>query len=399
MKSVVITGVGTCGAYGVGQASVVDALASGTCEPAEVDRGAGFHLEESARNALLVDLTQLSPWLPGLTARRMSPPSRMAVAAARMALEAASLAKEDLVLERTSVCLGVAFGATSYSVKLMDQILDEGPQNVAPFFFMESVANAHAGQVAIALGAAAPNVTITQREASGLLAVIEGWTQLQTGQCDRALVGSADEMAPLAHAVLDRFGALSRSEKTQPYGTERDGFVASEGSTVWVLEEESAARERGAEILGRIVCGVRANDPSASAVGWGRGAAPLANAVRRGLARHDVSLDSIDCVVAGASGSRAGDRLEARLLRELWPSERPSVVAPKAIVGEYGGGFLASCPLPLGPQLELAPLGYALDPELDPGLAHGVTLDRKQRVLCSALAAGGSAAWLLLEGV
>jgi len=83
---IVLTGVGTCGVYGVGSASARAALAAGRCAASEVDRSGGLHLEDSARTALLVDLASLAPWLPGMTARRMSPPSRMAVAAARMAL-------------------------------------------------------------------------------------------------------------------------------------------------------------------------------------------------------------------------------------------------------------------------------------------------------------------------
>ncbi len=61
--------------------------------------------------------------------------------------------------------LGVSFGPSSITEKLLEQILCGDPQEASPSLFMESVANAPAGQVAMALDLRGPNAAIAQRKA------------------------------------------------------------------------------------------------------------------------------------------------------------------------------------------------------------------------------------------
>ena len=345
MTNVVVTGMGAVGSFGTSRTELAQVLERAEAPLSAIDDCQGFCRPGGARQAHLTDLKQLAPWLPGLSARRMSPPSKMAVASARIAFDDAGLDPASLVQERAAVALGVAFASTHYTVQILNQIADSGPESVAPFLFMESVANAHAGQVAIALGLRGPNLTVTQREASGLFALLEAHDWIANGQSEVVLAGAVDEMAPIAHTVLDRLGALSSGEREQalPFASGRDGFVASEGCALWVLESEEHAATRGAKVLARFVGGVRANDPTASAVGWGTGSARLARSLERGLARFDLGPTDFDRIVSGASGSRAGDRLEAEVLRKFFGADdMPAVLAPKATVGEYGGGFLAA---------------------------------------------------------
>ena len=45
----------------------------------------------------------------------------------------------------------------------------------------------------------------------------------------------------------------------------------------------------------------------------------------------------VDAVICGANGSRAGDALEAALLKRVWGSKPlPALLAPKAVLGELG---------------------------------------------------------------
>ena len=75
----------------------------------EVDRSAGYHAADSSRLAAQVSKLDLARWLPPAEARRLSVPSRYAVAAARMALEEAGL--PSLAGRRVAVVLATAFGA------------------------------------------------------------------------------------------------------------------------------------------------------------------------------------------------------------------------------------------------------------------------------------------------
>jgi len=333
----------------------------------------------------------------------MSPPSRFAVVAARMALRSASL-EDDRAGSDTAVFLSTAFGPASFSEKLYRSIVTEGPETASPFLFTECVANAPAAQVAIACGARGPSVTSVQREASALVALGHGASEVRSGRSSRALVGVVDELPPLAHAILDRYGALARASPTwpeaaRPYDRHRNGFAASEGATMLLLEEEKAARDRGARPLARVrACG-GGFDPTASRVGWGTGVVALREGLRRFLERAGVGPGDLGLVVSGASGSVAGDRLEAGVLRSVFEvGPLPKVLAPKGVTGEYGGGFLASVALaaerrPFGP-----PVGFAeADPDLGIVPHAGGPLPPDGLVLALSLAAGGGASWALLE--
>jgi 3-oxoacyl-(acyl-carrier-protein) synthase len=394
--------MGTVGSSGAGVSALAQALASGTPSFGLVDRTARLHEEGGARSASLAAELDLTAWVPGSAARRMSAPSRFAVAAAKMAL--AQSGGEAAAREPTAVVLSTSFGPSSFTERLLRSLESEGPEAASPFLFTECVANAPAAQVAISCSATGANITVVQREAGPLLAVARGAAEVAAGRTPRALVGVVDEMPPLAHAILDRFGALARpdgpgGERARPFDRWRHGFVAAEGATVVVLEDEAAAVARGAEVLTRVRAWGSAFDPTASRVGWGKGHASLGRAVRRGLDRARLHPHHIDRIVSGASGSVGGDRLEGRTLLEAWGgAPLPVVLAPKGVTGEYGGGFLAAA-LVASSAAQLGPTAGFEEPDPEIGITphRGGPLSAASRALVMALASGGACAWLVLE--
>jgi 3-oxoacyl-[acyl-carrier-protein] synthase II len=404
VREVVVTGLGTVGAFGEGLGALAGALGRGEPILTEVDRSGGFHLPRSARTAALATEVDLSHRVSRRDARRMSRPSRYAVAAARAALEKARVETGDEPDPSTAVNLATAYGPSLFTLLLLDQMIDDGPEGMSPFYFTECVANAAASQIAIQCRLSGPNVTICQREAGPLVAVARGASDIRAGRVRRALSGSAEEMPPVLHGHLDRFRALARpsgerGECARPFDAHRDGFLAAEGATVLVLEDAEVAREREARALARVAAWGGAFDPTASSVGWGDGAAVLAGALRQTLERFDIAIDGIDAIVSGASGSRAGDRLEARMLREIWTDvEMPPVLVPKAVTGEYGGAFVGGAIAALHghPFGRVAALREP-DPDLGVVPHDGSTLPGIRRVLVTCLAAGGASAWLVLE--
>jgi beta-ketoacyl ACP synthase len=234
----------------------------------------------------------------------------------------------------------------------------------------------------------------------------------------------------LLQALFDRFGTLARGAgdvppRARPFDRERDGFLTGEGAAVVLLEQDAVRTARGGQVQARLLGGGEAFDPTASRCGWGTGHERLGHALRRTLERCGLAPADVDLVVSGASGARDGDRLEALTLRSAWEAASrddgrtaplPPVVAPRGFLGLLGGGVLAAAVLLTGEAwnghgrpLELGPsAGFAsVDPELGlsphgggplpppgdrPGRAPG-----PPRVLVQIIAAGGTAAWLLLE--
>lgn len=395
----VVTGAGAVSSAGLGIEPLAAALAAGVPTSSPIERLDALPPRAGAGPALAhrVKVTDFGEWLSPREARRMSPPSRWAVVACRQALAAAGLAVPEEVDPATGVALSTAYGAPSVTQALLDQLLAEGPEAMSPFHFMESVANAPAGQAAIHCRAGGPNHTVCQREAGPVAALGRAAGEIAVGRAERVLAGAVEEMTPLLYSVLDRFGAVA--PVARPFDRRRRGFVPAEGATVLLVEDEAAARRRGVEPRARLAAWGGLFDPTAPAVGWGTGAAALAAGLARGLARFGLAAGDVDLVVSGAAGSRGGDRLEAAVLARLFAGgPRPPVLAPKAVTGEYAGGFLAA-PLAALAGLPLAATAGFAEPDPELGLVphDGSPLGAVRRLLVTSLAAGGGGAWVVLE--
>ncbi|HUC44416.1 MAG TPA: beta-ketoacyl synthase N-terminal-like domain-containing protein [Candidatus Sulfotelmatobacter sp.] len=396
----VVTGAGAIGAWGVERRALHGALAAGHPLARRVEGTPDAATVPAAACAALVPVLDLSPWLAPAHARRMAMTSRWSVAAARMAVEEARPGPRDG--GRTAVVMATAFGSVWFTERLVRQVLDEGPQAAQPFYFSECVANAAAGQVAIAEGARGANVTIAQREAGPLIALSQAAAEVREERAEAALAGAVDEMSPLLHRLLDRYralarGAAGRAEAPRPFDLRRDGVLAGEGAAVLLVEPAATARARGARTLARIRGTGSAFDPTATESDWGEGVETLAAALHRTLRRAGVAPEEIAGIVSGASGARRGDALEGKVLRSAWSGRTlPPIVAPKAVVGEYGGGILACALAALdgasfGRPTQLTEHDPQMGIDLHTGsIPHGP-------ILVSALAAGGAAAWVVMD--
>lgn len=392
MSGLAITGVGAVTSSGAGIESIEAALRGRATPPLDVDRSAGYHRPGASRRAYVASGVDLDGWVSPLAARRMCPASRYAVAAARQAAVGAG----SEVLDDCAVILSTAYGAADVTERLLRQIILDGPEAASPALFTESVANAPAAQVALGLKARAANITITQRQAGPALALRRAAAELAAGRCAQIVVGAVDELNPILHAVLDRFGALARPDENgvevaRPFDARRSGFVAGEGAVV-VFAERDPDEKRVIARATRTGC---AFDPAAPRTSWPSDPARLVEVLRMSLGDE---LADIDLVVSGGSGSPAGDRFEGRLLRRLFDGSPPPVLAPKGILGEHGGAQLGGAIAVLGGASCGPTAGFAeTDPEIGLTPYDGAPLAPPRKVLMTCLAAGGAAAWAVLE--
>ncbi len=403
-STVVVSGLGTVSAAGCGREPAAAALRDSRTLWTEVDRSGGYHRRRGSRLAALTAGLDFSPWLAPAAARRMSQPSRLAVTAAKMSLEDADLELDGDEDPPTAVVVSNAHGPTSILEKILAQSFSQGPLAVSPALFTESVANAPAAQVAISCRARGPNLTVIQRDAGALIAITQAAAEIAAGRVSRALVIAVDELTPLLHAVLDRFNGLATAgedgeETARPFDRRRTGAIAAEGATALVLEPEDAVRERGGRVLARLRSGTSVFDPGAPRSGWSRDPETLAESSRRFLTQTGLAPEDFDAVVSGTAGTFGGDRLEAKVLRALWGDrELPPVLVPKAVLGDHGGALLTGAVLAIE-GVELGPTpGFAeIDPDLGVVPHDGRRLESPSRLLATAVAAGGAAAWLVIE--
>ena len=130
--------------------------------------------------------------------------------------------------------------------------------------------------------------------------------------------------------------ALSGSGISRPFDVDRDGFCASEGAGVLVLEEAGHAAARGARVYAEVAgLGSTADGHHITAPSPG-GAGALA-CMRQALADAGVEPSAVTHVNAHGTSTPLNDATEAAVIAELFGPARPAVTAIKGVTGHSLG--------------------------------------------------------------
>jgi len=194
-------------------------------------------------------------FIPAREARRMDRYEQFALAAAKEALEHSGLEITPENASRVGVIVSSAIGGISSFEDGTQTVRENGPRRVNPFLIPMLMPNGAAGLIGITHGMQGPAFSIASACASGIDALGVAWMMLKKGMIDAAISGASEStVTPTAVAAFDRLGAMTRRSENvpQPFDANRDGLVMGEGSAVLVLERESFAVERGADILAEL---------------------------------------------------------------------------------------------------------------------------------------------------
>ncbi len=181
-----VRGLGLVGGFGCGAEALGAALAAGAPPP--------------ARRA---DPEPLDRFLPRRTLRRVDHFSRLALLGAHLALEDAGLLGGDR--SRLGVVVATGYGPSATTFGFLDSVLDGGDACASPTLFSNSVHNAAAAHLSIALGATGPCLTVSQFETSVASALLSAAGWLAEGRVDAVLFGGVDEAGPVLAYCWERF--------------------------------------------------------------------------------------------------------------------------------------------------------------------------------------------------
>ncbi|HZM20244.1 MAG TPA: beta-ketoacyl-ACP synthase II [Anaerolineales bacterium] len=318
MERVVITGMGTLnplgltveeswknvinGVSGVGPITLFDS------SPLNVHFAAEVKYFEPAK------------YMDAKEARRRDRYEQLGAAAAKDALASSGLEITDANAGRIGVLVASAVGGIT---SLQDAVITnytEGPRRVSPFLIPMLMPNGAAGMIAIDNQIKGPCFSVASACASGSDAIGTAFLMLKAGMIDAALAGAAEvTVCSTGVAAFDRVGAMSRrnedySMAPQPFDKNRDGLVMGEGAAVLVLERESHAKARGANILAELAGYGATADAFHVTAPHEKGEGGSA-AMRMALDSALANVDELGYINAHGTGTQLNDQSETRAVK------------------------------------------------------------------------------------
>lgn len=207
-----------------------------------------------------------------------------------------------------------------------------------------------------------PQSTINTACASSGQAIGQALHGIRRGDADVMLAGGADSLAGVLYlAAFCLLGAVSvRNDDpkaaSRPFDKGRDGFVASEGAAMVVLEEREHALQRGATIYGELL-GYGDTGNAYRVTDLPEDGSGIILAMEEAARDGGVDLGKIDYINAHGTSTPLNDRIEAMAIDKVFTSRgfSPLVSSTKSSIGHLisaaGGVELAFCALSVRDQI------------------------------------------------
>lgn len=194
--TVAICGIGMVGGFGRGVSALERALSGGPIEPTLLCLPT--REGEIQVPCLTADTARLADFMPTRTLRRMSHYIRLGLLAAVDAMTDAGILETDR-RGRLGVIVATGHGATGNNYAFQYPFEDQEEICGSPTRFSNSVHNAAAAYISIALKEMGPNHSITHEDLSFPSALLTAVAWLRQRRVDAVLVGGVDELSH-AHA-------------------------------------------------------------------------------------------------------------------------------------------------------------------------------------------------------
>ncbi len=398
-RRVLITGLGAVTPLGVGVATLHDRWGAGECG---IIDGAGACSTFAPGEHLSVK-----------EVRRLDRFSQLAMVASGEAVAQAGW-QAELPYDplRVGCVIATGIGGIGTVESTHDVMRDRGAKMVSPLGVPQYMPNAAAASVSMKHGLRGQSFGVVSACASGGHALGLAMRMIQYGDADAVLAGGSEAtLTEFAFACFNAMQALSPTGTSRPFDARRDGFVMGEGAGMLVLEEEEAARARGATILAELAGygstadahHLTAPDPTGE---------PAARAITLALTDAGISPEEVDYVNAHGTSTQLNDAAETVALKRALGEQRAHqipVSSTKSAIGHLLGAAGAVEAVATVRTLQtgtIAPtVGYEVpDPELDldyvPDRSRALpaTDGRPPAALSNSFAFGGHNVTLVLRG-
>ncbi|MGW5458850.1 beta-ketoacyl-[acyl-carrier-protein] synthase family protein [Streptomyces sp. NPDC003996] len=349
-RRVVITGMGVRAPGGLGRDSFWKLLSEGRT----ATRRISFFDPSQYRSqvAAEVDFDAATEGLSPREIRRMDRATQFAVVCAREAVADSGIDLEAVAPHRVGVSLGSAVAAATSLEQEYLVLSDSGrqwvmsPEHLSPHMFDYMIPSIMPAEIAWAVGAEGPVAMVSNGCTSGLDSVGHAVSLIREGSADIMVAGAAD--TPITPIVVASFDAIKATttynddpeHASRPFDGTRNGFVLAEGAAMFVLEELTAARRRGARVYAE-VGGYATRCNAYHMTGLKPDGREMTEAIRAALDQARLDPSDVDYVNAHGSGTKQNDRHEtAAFKRSLGEhAYRTPVSSIKSMVGHSLGAI------------------------------------------------------------
>ncbi|MBI5840282.1 MAG: beta-ketoacyl-[acyl-carrier-protein] synthase II [Chloroflexi bacterium] len=342
-ERIVITGMGTVNPLGLSVAESWKNLIEGVSGVGPITQFDSSPLQVH----IAAEVKGFTPekYMDAKEARRRDRFEQFTIASAKEALAQSDLQITEANAGRVGAIISSAIGGLA---SLQDAIMTnhlEGPRRVSPFLIPMLMANGGAGMTAIEFGIKGPCFSVASACASGADGIGTALMMLRAGMIDAALAGASEAtITSTGVAAFDRVGAMSRrnddySMTPQPFDKNRDGLVMGEGAAVLVLERESDAKKRRANILAELAGYGATADAFHVTAPHEKGEGGAA-AIRMALASAEANPEDVGYINAHGTGTHLNDQSETRAVKAAFGADlayKTPISSTKSMTGHMMG--------------------------------------------------------------
>ena len=345
-KKAVITGIGVVSPLGIGHQDFWNNLVSGNSAIAPMEC---LDLSKyECKNGAEVKGLNPEEFLGRKGLRYLNNGTKFLGSSAKMAVDDANLEIDEELSNHTGILIGSSLGNFSQTTDYFHDIIREGPSEVSPMKSYDVALNSSVNYVSVFFKMKSFARTISSGFTSGTDAIGNAVKLIQNGKAKVIIAGGVEQISLDLYMIfyLQRMLAGSDgtgSEISMPFDKSRDGFIMSEGSYVFVMEDAEHALSRGARIYGEIsgygslFSGNRNSDIEKRIEKAG-------NTMKSCIEDAGITTDDIDLINANGNSGKLSDLIEARAIKELFgkKGEEIPVHTIKSTLGEsYGASGAA----------------------------------------------------------
>ena len=276
--------------------------------------------------------------------RKLDPFSVYALVATEEAIKMSGLDKIQFNPDRIGVTIGTGVGGIQ-TLEDQQRVIDQkGARRVSPQFVPKMIANIAGGHLSMRWNLKGPNQTVTSACASATDAIGMAMRLILAGDADAMVTGGTEaSITGLTIAGFANMRALSQSNEnptsaSRPFDMDRNGFVLGEGSGMIVIETESHAKKRGANILAELA-GYGSTDDAFHITQPSEGGMGALKAMERAVRDANLNLEDIDYINAHGTSTPFNDKNESAAISHLFKdhSKKLRVSSTKSMTGHLLG--------------------------------------------------------------